>query len=100
MLRKPCFPDLRFCATGPEEKGARPRLGPSLGTLHLDVTARRILDHRQLAVAGDEQSKLLQDMALVNLDGQKQQIERYLIEARFALARLYDRRKKGELNDE
>ncbi|MGB0218139.1 MAG: tetratricopeptide repeat protein [Sinimarinibacterium flocculans] len=55
---------------------------------------------RQLAVAGDEQSKLLQDMALVNLDGQKQQIERYLIEARFALARLYDRRKKGELNDE
>jgi tetratricopeptide (TPR) repeat protein len=55
---------------------------------------------RQLAVAAEAQSKLLQDMATADLDRQKQQIERYLIEARFALARLYDRQKKGELNVE
>lgn len=61
---------------------------------------QRLADlHRQLAATGDEQSKLLQDMALIELDRQKQQIERYLIEARFALARLYDRQKKGERND-
>jgi tetratricopeptide (TPR) repeat protein len=53
----------------------------------------------QLTAAGNEQAKLLQDMALIELDGQKRQIERYLIEARFALARLYDRQKRGELND-
>jgi tetratricopeptide (TPR) repeat protein len=53
----------------------------------------------QLTAAGNEQSKLLQDMALAELQGQKRQIERYLVEARFALARLYDRQKRGELND-
>ncbi|SFF46948.1 Tetratricopeptide repeat-containing protein [Fontimonas thermophila] len=54
----------------------------------------------QLALAGAEQAKLLQDMALAELEAQKRQIERYLVEARFALARLYDRQKKGELNNE
>lgn len=53
----------------------------------------------QMALVGGEQSKLLQDMALTELEGQKRQIERYLVEARFALARLYDRQRKGELND-
>jgi hypothetical protein len=53
----------------------------------------------QLTAAGNEQARLLQEMALIELDGQKRQIERYLIEARFALARLYDRQKRGELND-
>ncbi len=53
----------------------------------------------QLANVSREQSQLLQDMSLVELEGQKRQIERYLVEARFALARLYDRQKRGELND-
>jgi len=62
---------------------------------------QRIVNLRQqLDVAGDAQSKLLQDMAVAELSGQKQQIERYLVEARFALARLYDRQQKGELNDQ
>jgi tetratricopeptide (TPR) repeat protein len=52
-----------------------------------------------LASAGDEQSKLLQTIAVNELSGQKKQIEKYLVEARFALARLYDRQMKGELND-
>jgi tetratricopeptide (TPR) repeat protein len=61
----------------------------------------RIGDLRaQTAAAGGEQGRLLQDMALKELDGQKKQIERYLVEARFALARLYDRQSKGTLNDE
>jgi tetratricopeptide (TPR) repeat protein len=47
--------------------------------------------------ASDEQSRLLQAMATKELEGQKKQIERYLVEARFALARLYDRQRKGEL---
>ncbi|MES0872406.1 tetratricopeptide repeat protein [Sinimarinibacterium thermocellulolyticum] len=55
---------------------------------------------RQLAAAAEAQSKLLQDMSLADLDRQQQQIERYLIEARFALARLYDRHQKGELDEE
>lgn len=62
---------------------------------------QRLADlRRQLATSAEAQSQLLQDMALTDLDRQKQQIERYLIEARFALARLYDRQKKGELNVE
>jgi tetratricopeptide (TPR) repeat protein len=45
-----------------------------------------------------EQGRLLQDMAATELEGQKKQIEKYLVEARFALARLYDKQLKGELN--
>lgn len=64
------------------------------------LAQQRIVNLRvQLSAAGNEQGKLLQDMALLELEGQKRQIERYLIEARFALARLYDRQKRGELND-
>ena len=36
------------------------------------------------------QRQLLEDMAIQELDGQRQQAENYLIEARFAVARLYD----------
>ncbi|MGH8539638.1 MAG: tetratricopeptide repeat protein [Stenotrophobium sp.] len=46
-----------------------------------------------------QQSKLLQDMATKELEGQEKEIEKYLVEARFALARLYDRQMKGQLND-
>ena len=45
-----------------------------------------------------EQSRQLQEMAAAELDGQKNQIEKYLVEARFALARLYDKQLKGEFN--
>lgn len=47
----------------------------------------------------DQQGQLLQQVAIKELEGQKKQIDKYLIEARFALARLYDRAQKGELND-
>jgi len=54
---------------------------------------------KSLAQANEEQSKILQTLAIKELTGQKKQIEKYLVEARFALARLYDRQMKGELND-
>lgn len=54
---------------------------------------------KSLADASDAQSKILQTLAINELTGQKKQIEKYLVEARFALARLYDRQMKGELND-
>lgn len=49
---------------------------------------------------GDQQNELLQEIAVKELQGQQRQIEKYLVEARFALARLYDRAQKGELNNE
>jgi hypothetical protein len=45
-----------------------------------------------------EQDALLKSIAVRELSGQQRQIEKYLIEARFALARLYDRAQKGELD--
>jgi len=60
----------------------------------------RLLDlQKSLAEASDAQGKILQTLAINELTGQKKQIEKYLVEARFALARLYDRQMKGELND-
>jgi tetratricopeptide (TPR) repeat protein len=50
----------------------------------------------QLEVAAGEQSAQLTRMARAELHGQQQVIEKYLVEARFALARLYDRQLKGE----
>ncbi|AXQ27656.1 hypothetical protein D0B54_02775 [Solimonas sp. K1W22B-7] len=47
---------------------------------------------------GDDQDALLKAIAVRELAGQQRQIEKYLIEARFALARLYDRAQKGELD--
>lgn len=52
----------------------------------------RIANLRELsATAGAEQAKLLENMAVKELEGQKKAVEKYLVEARFALARLYDR---------
>lgn len=48
---------------------------------------------------GNQQSKILQDMSIKELEGQRKTIEKYLVEARFALARLYDQQMKGQLND-
>jgi tetratricopeptide (TPR) repeat protein len=50
----------------------------------------------QLDVAASEQSAQLTRMARNELSGQQQVIEKYLVEARFALARLYDRQLKGD----
>jgi tetratricopeptide (TPR) repeat protein len=69
--------------------------GPYERTLALKTRVNNLRD--QLAAAGGDQSRLLQDMATQELEGQRKQIERYLVEARFALARLYDRQQKGEL---
>ncbi|HEX4896691.1 MAG TPA: hypothetical protein VFV11_10220, partial [Solimonas sp.] len=61
---------------------------------------QRLGNLRELVkTASDAQSRLLREVALKELEGQRREIERYLVEARFALARLYDRQKKGEMND-
>lgn len=44
-----------------------------------------------LSNMADEQASFLRDMGTTELSAQKTLIERYLVEARFALARLYDR---------
>jgi tetratricopeptide (TPR) repeat protein len=44
---------------------------------------------------GATQDQLLEAISTRELDGQKQTIERYLTEARFAVARIYDRQMKG-----
>lgn len=44
-----------------------------------------------LTTVGDQQGKVLQQLATTELQAQKNRIEKYLVEARFALARLYDR---------
>lgn len=55
---------------------------------------------QQVTAAANEQSRLLQTMSLQELEAQKKEIERYMVEARFALARLYDRQRRGLLDDE
>ncbi|MEQ1437935.1 hypothetical protein AAG565_01100 [Fontimonas sp. SYSU GA230001] len=98
----------RYAAPAPETPAIRPALalsGPRSGfngpLERARATQQRIAALRApLAATAAEQSKLLQDMALAELDGQKRQIEAYLVEARFALARLYDRQIKGDANDQ
>ncbi|HEY9546689.1 MAG TPA: hypothetical protein VIR56_11825 [Solimonas sp.] len=68
--------------------------GPYERTVALQARVGNLRE--QLTIAGTEQAQLLQDMAIHELEGQRQQIERYLIEARFALARLYDRQSQGD----
>ena len=66
------------------------------------LRARHAQLREQLAVAGGEQAKVLETQALTELRGQKVLIEKYLVEARFSMARLYDRQlreQKGELVD-
>lgn len=64
------------------------------------LKARQASLHALLETAANDQGKVLQTMAINELTGQKKQIEKYLVEARFALARLYDRQLKGELDDQ
>lgn len=53
-----------------------------------------------LAKAGDQQGRYLQQLGTRELKAQKDQIEKYLVEARFALARLYDRQPMANDPDE
>jgi hypothetical protein len=48
----------------------------------------------KVASAGSEQADVLKEIALRELAGQKKQVEKYLVEARFALARIYEDRLK------
>ncbi|HUP93025.1 MAG TPA: hypothetical protein VM074_12335 [Solimonas sp.] len=93
-LANPPFPPRALTASaspkgfnGPVERAAK--LQARVGNLRALVAA-----------AGGEQDKLLKDVAIKELEGQRKQIEKYLVEARFALARLYDRQKRGEMGDE
>ncbi|HEY0973668.1 MAG TPA: hypothetical protein VGE57_04180 [Solimonas sp.] len=72
------------------------------GTYERSQALRGRLDNLsgQVAAAATEQARLLQSMSLQELEAQKKQIERYMVESRFALARLYDRQRRGQLNDE
>ena len=46
--------------------------------------------------AGQRQDALLKQMLANELNLQKKEIERYLLEARFSVARIYDRQLRGE----
>ncbi len=50
----------------------------------------------KLAAAAAAQARLLENLARTDLANQRRQTEKYLIEARFALARIYDRQLKGD----
>lgn len=58
--------------------------------------ARAAQLREQLALASNDQARILQAMATEELEGQRKAIEKYLVEARFSLARLYDRVLKEE----
>lgn len=65
-----------------------------------DLRKRLAALRPNLAKAGDQQGRLLQRLGTVELKAQKDQIEKYLVEARFALARLYDRQPAASDPDE
>ena len=50
----------------------------------------------RIALAGQQQDKQLDDLVINDLEAQKTEIERYLLEARFAVARIYDRQLRGD----
>src|SRR3546814_20511483 len=61
--------------------------GPYERTVALQARVGNLRE--QLTIAGTEQAQLLQDRAIHELEGQRQQIDRSLSKARFALQRLY-----------
>jgi tetratricopeptide (TPR) repeat protein len=56
-----------------------------------DVRARIDELHQRLADASDKQNQFLQLLAVRELEGQKQRIETYQVQARYELAAIYDR---------
>jgi len=78
--------DLRMVDPPGQFEGVRERLRP----LHQRAsTVRPRIDEIGAALG-----KELERVSLLELEGQKKQIERYLTEARFAVARIYDRQLK------
>ena len=61
-----------------------------------ELNARMEVLRPALAASGKNHSDYLQTLALKELEGQRRQVERYLVEARFAVARIYDRQIKGQ----
>jgi tetratricopeptide (TPR) repeat protein len=55
--------------------------------------------HQRLADASDKQNQFLQELAIHELEGQKQRIETYQVQARYELAAIYDRTSNGPSND-
>lgn len=68
--------------------------GPYETTLRLQ--GELVVLRAQVEAAATEQRSLLTRLGREELEGQLATIERYLVEARFALARLYDRRLRGD----
>ena len=60
-----------------------------------ELRARMDAMRPPLMQAGNDHSEYLQGLALKELEGQRRQVERYMVEARFAVARIYDRQIKG-----
>lgn len=60
------------------------------------LKARVAAAQPKVVAAADAQGKLLEGLAIADLAEQKRMTEKYLTEARFALARIYDRQLKGE----
>ncbi len=96
-----------YRAPPPDASRAAPQLALAESPQRFDGAYERAVSLRSrlgnlrsnVDAALDAQSRLLQTMAITELEGQKKQIEQYLVEARFALARLYDRQRKGELDE-
>ena len=61
-----------------------------------DLRSRMVNLRELIATAGGEEAKTLETLGTKELQGQKKQVEKYLVEARFALARLYDRQTNPE----
>lgn len=57
-----------------------------------ELNAQLAVLRPKLATAGSAQGEVLKQIALTELAGQKKMIEKYLVEARFALARIYEER--------
>ena len=75
---------LKLASVPPKFNGAR----ESSAELRRTLESLRPL----VAAAGGQQSEVLREVALKELAGQKKQFDKYLVEARFALARIYEGR--------
>jgi hypothetical protein len=54
--------------------------------------------HERLADVSERQNEFLQSLAIRELEGQKQRIETYEVQARYELAAIYDRTSNGPAN--
>jgi hypothetical protein len=79
---------LKLSATPARFEGVNERIAALKGRIEADKP--------KLKAAELAQGKILQRIALEELAGQRKQTEKYLVEARFALARIYDRTLRPE----